>query len=76
MINRNHYIIEISLHAQEMARERGITFDMIESTIKTGRIERFGKNGIKFISKYKRGSVICLGERKFGNYVKIITIEG
>jgi hypothetical protein len=75
MIYRNRYIIEISFHARKMAIERGVTFDMIESSIKTGRIERFGKNGIKFISRYKRGNVICVGERKFENYIKILTIE-
>jgi hypothetical protein len=42
---------------------------MIISTIKNGRIEIFGKNGIKFISKYKRGNVICVGERKFDNFI-------
>lgn len=75
MIFRNHRIVETSLHAEQIARKRGIAFDMIEATIKTGRIETFGKNGIKFISKYKRGKVTCIGERKFENYIKIITIE-
>lgn len=75
MIYRNKYVIEVSFHARKKAREKGIAFDMTESTIKNGRIERFGKNRIKFISKYKRGNVVCVGERKFDNYIKILTIE-
>lgn len=75
MIYRNHYIIETSFHARKAARENGITFDMVESTIKNGKTKRFGKNGIKFISEYKRGKVICVGERKHENYIKILTVE-
>ena len=75
MIYRSHYIIEISFHARKAAREKGITFDMFESAIKNGEIKRFGKNGIKFISEYKKGKVVCVGERKHENYIKILTIE-
>lgn len=75
MIYRNKYIIKISFHARKRAWERRIAFSMIESTIKNGRMEKFGKNGIKFISRYKRGTVVCVGERKFENYIRILTIE-
>lgn len=75
MIYRDKFAIEVSFHARKRAMKRNIGFDMIEATLKTGKIERFGKNGFKFISKYKRGNVICIGERKFGNYIKILTIE-
>lgn len=54
--------------------ERGITPDMIEATIKSGKIQRFGKNNVKFIKKYKRFVVICVDEMT-GNRIKIVTIE-
>ncbi len=75
MIYRNQWIIEISFHARKKAKYKGITFDMVHATVKTGRIERFGKNGIKFICSYKRGDVVCVGEQKSGNLIKILTIE-
>lgn len=75
MIYRNKWIIKISYHSRKRAMERGITFDMVERTIKTGKIESFGKNLFKFVSRYKRGNVVCIGERKSGNFIKILTIE-
>lgn len=75
MICRDRWIIELSCHAVRRAVWRGITPDMIESTIKNGRVERFGKNMLKFVSNYKRGNVICVGEMKSGNSIKILTIE-
>lgn len=75
MIYRDRFVIELSFHARKRAMRRNISFDMIEATLKTGKIERFGKNRFRFISKYKRGNVVCIGERKSGNYIKIFTIE-
>lgn len=54
--------------------EHGITPDMIEATIKSGKIKRFGKNNVKFIKKYKRFDVICIDEMT-GNRIKIVTVE-
>jgi hypothetical protein len=73
MIYKDKEII-ISHHAFRRALERRIFPDMIEATIKAGITERCGKNRIKFIRKYKRGNVICVGEIKNG-LIKIITIE-
>jgi len=47
---------------------------MVEATIKCGKIERFGKNYIRFSKQYKRFTVICIGEVA-GTRLKIITIE-
>jgi hypothetical protein len=65
---------ELKRHAFLQAIKRNVTPDMIEATLKGGRIERFGKNGVKFHKDYKRFTVICVGEF-MGTKVKIITIE-
>ena len=66
--------IDIRRHALIRAMERCITPDMVEATIKCGKIERFGKNYIRFSKQYKRFTVICIGEVA-GTRLKIITIE-
>lgn len=75
MIYRERWRVRISRHADEQAWYRGITDDMIHATIRTGKMVRFGKNSVKFINKYKRGYVICVGEIKFNNFIKIFTVE-
>ena len=48
--------ILIKTHAIKRAREREIAFpDHVYTALKTGKVERFGKHGIKFISKSKKG---------------------
>jgi len=68
------YDIEIKRHAFIRAMERGITPDMIEATLKGGRIKRFGKNNVKFFKEYKNTTVICVDEI-IGTKIKIVTIE-
>lgn len=67
--------IEFSKRAVIRAAQRGITWDMVKATIYGGRHENFGKNMIKFKKDFKRGAVICVGEWKDVNRLKIITIE-
>ena len=69
-MDRTKYDLEIKHHVFLRAMQRGITPDLIETTIKNGKIERFGKNYVKFTSN----SVICVGEIS-GLKLKIITIE-
>lgn len=69
-MDRTKYEIEIKHHVFIKAMQRGISPDLMENCIKNGKIERFGKNYVKFISK----SVICVGEIS-GLKIKIITIE-
>jgi len=69
-MDRTKYDLEIKHHVFLRAMQRGITPDLIEITIKNGKIERFGKNYVKFTSN----SVICVGEIS-GLKLKIITIE-
>lgn len=65
----NKYEIEIKHHAFKQASKRGISPDLIEDVLLTGKVKRFGKQGIKFITK----SIICVGEIS-GLKIKIITI--
>ena len=67
--------IFISVHAIKRARKRNIAYpDQVYDVIKTGKVTRFGKNGIKFIKRSKNGSIICVGEDK-GYIIIIKTIE-
>ncbi len=70
----SQYSIEIRRHAFIRALEREITPDMIEATLKGGKIKRFAKRNVKFIKKYKHFDVICVGEI-LGTTIKIFTVE-
>lgn len=70
----SQYEIEIRRHAFIRAMQRHITPDMIEATIKGGKITKFGKNNVKFTKKYKRCTVVCV-DHIVGNLIKIVTIE-
>ena len=67
--------IFIKIHAIKRAREREIVYpDHVYAVLKTGKVERFGKHSIKFVSKSKKGSIICVGE-DLGHIIIIKTIE-
>ncbi|MBI4149511.1 hypothetical protein HY491_03615 [Candidatus Woesearchaeota archaeon] len=67
--------IFITTHAVKRAREREIAYpDHVLTVLKTGKVERFGKQGIKFISKSKKNAIICVGE-DIGHAIIIKTIE-
>ena len=67
--------IIIKVHAVKRARQREIAFpDQVYDVLRTGRIKRFGKHGIKFIKRGKKGSIICVGE-DIGHAVIIKTVE-
>ena len=68
------YDFEIKRHAFIRAIQRNVTPDMVEATLKGGKIERFGKHNVKFTKDYKRFKVICVGEM-IGTKIKIFTIE-
>ena len=48
------YEFEIKRHALIRAMQRGVTPDMVEATLKGGKIVRFGKNNLKFYKKYHK----------------------
>jgi len=56
-------LIIIKVHAIKRARKRNIAFpDHVYAVLKTGKVKKFGKKGIKFISKSQKDSIICVGE--------------
>lgn len=68
------YEFEIRRHALIRAMQRGISPDMVEATLKGGKIVRFGKNNLKFYKRYKGFTVICV-DQIIGTKIKIVTIE-
>ena len=68
------YDLVIKRHVFERALQRGIHPDIIEDAIFKGKVKRFGKHGVKFISKGSKRTIICVGEL-VGDKLKIITIE-
>ena len=70
----SQYDLVIKRHVFERAMQRGIHPDIIEGTLLRGKVKRFGKHGIKFISKGSKRTIICVGEL-IGDRLKIITIE-
>jgi len=65
----------ISVHAVKRARQRNIAFpDQVYNALNTGKVTRFGRRGIKFASKSKKGRIICLGE-DIGHAIIIKTVE-
>ena len=63
-ISRYKYILNreviLSRHALLRARRRGISPDIVEATLKSGKVIRFGKSFIKFKKKHRSWSVICV----------------
>ena len=67
--------IVIKVHAVKRARRREIAFpDQVYNAIQTGKVKRFGKNGIKFVKRSKEGSIVCVGE-DLGYCIIIKTVE-
>ncbi len=68
------YDVVIKRHAFLRALERSIDPDMIEQTLLKGKVEKFGRHGIKFKNKGSKRTIICIGQL-IGIKLKIITIE-
>lgn len=75
MICRNGFEVILTNHAILKAKTKEIYLDMINATVKGGEIKRFGKNYIKFVKRYKKGDLICVGEVKEIGKIKIFTVE-
>jgi len=67
------YDVEITKHAFVQAMERGIHPDLIEDALRKGKIETYGKHGVKFVCEGKR-TIICVGEI-VGTRIRIFTVE-
>ena len=74
LMDISKYDIEIKRHAFIRAMEREIHPDMIEEAILKGKMEKFGKHGVKFINYGAKKTIICVGEI-IGTKIKIITVE-
>jgi len=68
-ISNNIYKVEISMHANIQAHERGIDAELVDSTIHCGKIIRFAKNHLKFVGN----KAICIDDIR-GNTITIVTI--
>jgi hypothetical protein len=75
IISRPPWKVKISRHAYVRALQRGIHSMDIESVIRCGRMKRFGKNHVRFMLDCREGAIICVGEKKTRNVIKILTIE-
>jgi len=73
-MDTSKYDLEIKHHVFIQAMKRGIHPDFIEDMLAKGRLERFGKNGVKFISQGSKKTIICVGEM-MGTKIRIFTIE-
>ena len=71
---RGAWVFEISRHARAKACQKMITQDMINQTLASGEMAWFGKNYVRFRRRYGRRSVTCVGERKQGNVIKVMTV--
>lgn len=73
IFKRHEFKVKLTKHAFRRADIRRIDLDLIEATIKSGKIKKFGKNRMKFEKKFKRFTLICVDE-KVGEIVRIVTI--
>lgn len=70
----SNYDIQIKRHVFVQAMARGIYPDLIEDALQKGKIEKFGKHGVKFISKGSKRTVVCVGQI-VGTRITIFTVE-
>lgn len=73
IFRRHDFEVRLTEHAVERMLWRRIAPELIEQTIRNGKIIRFGKNRMKFEKKFKKFTLVCVDER-VGNHVRIVTI--
>lgn len=73
VIDHPLYEVEITYHVYLQARKRGISYILIEHTLRHGVMHHYGKHGVRFIAKGKR-TIICVGQI-VGTKLTIFTIE-
>ena len=66
--------MEITRHAYDQAIARGIDGDLLRGALLKGKVERYGKHGIKFVSKGRKRTITCVGEIR-GDTIVIFTAE-
>lgn len=69
-----HYDIDLTRHTFIRASQRHIDLDKVYATVRGGKIKRIGKHNIKFIKRYKRFELICVGQITCMG-IRIFTVE-
>ena len=72
-MQKGQYRIIITRHATEQVYRRRIHENIIENTIQQGKMEYFGKNNVKFIKEFRRGTICCMDEI-INDTIVIVTI--
>ncbi len=72
-MQKDKYEIIVMRHAFIRASQRGIDPYLLERTLQTGTMKKFGKNRLKIEKKFKKFTVRCVDEI-IGNILKIVTI--
>lgn len=65
--------IELRNHVFIRADERNIDLEFIYTTIKSGKIKRFGKNNLRFEKKFKHFELVCIGQIR-GIRLTVLTV--
>ena len=72
-MRKGSFEIVIKRHAFVRALQRKIAAELIERTLQSGKMLRFGKNRVRFEKRFRHYSIICVDEIT-GNIIKILTI--
>lgn len=70
----SRYDVQIKRHVFVRAMARGIHPDLIEDALQKGKVAKYGKHGVKFVSKGSKRTIICVGQI-VGTRITIFTIE-
>lgn len=73
-VRKGEYRIVITRHAFVRAMQRHIHPDLVEDTLQTGKMKKFGKGKVKFEKRFKQFTIMCVDEI-IRNMIKIVTIE-
>ena len=72
-MRKDQYEIIFTRHALKRAFGRRIDPDLVEDTISTGKMLRFGKNRVKIFKRFRDKEIICIDEIR-GHIIKIVSI--
>lgn len=63
-----------SSHAVFRADERGVSFEMLEDAVMTGKFEDFGNECIKISKRFDKGELVCVGAWASRNKIHVKTV--
>ncbi|HIH15964.1 MAG TPA: hypothetical protein HA252_01010 [Candidatus Diapherotrites archaeon] len=73
-MRKGNYEVLLKRHAFLRALQRQVHPGLIEATIETGRMVRFGKDRVKFVKRFREFTASCVDEI-VGHTIRIVTIE-